>query len=70
MGRPVDAPWTEMKWFAALLELAAEVKTPLAKAAIELHNQDLQNCLCEYSKYAKVQDGTGVPKQLYRPGDG
>lgn len=32
-----------------------------------LDAQNFQNCLCEFSKYCRTKDGTGVPKQIYTP---
>jgi hypothetical protein len=29
-------------------------------------NQDLQNCLCEFSKYMRIKEGTGRSKRIYR----
>lgn len=30
-----------------------------------IHNQDLQNCLCEFDKYMRVRNGTGRSKRNY-----
>lgn len=54
--------WCEtlQSWRAVLIkELGAEYED------LTLH--DLQNGLCEVSKYAKVKDGTGRPRAKYRP---
>lgn len=67
MGVDSEATWRRGAWEEALGNLARAVKHPLAKVGIALHNQDLQNCLCEYFKWYKVRDG-GRPKQLYFPG--
>ena len=32
---------------------------------LNLHMQDFQNCLCEFSKYWRAHSGEGVPKQRY-----
>lgn len=29
-------------------------------------NQDLQNCLCEFSKYMRIKEGTGRSKRIYK----
>jgi hypothetical protein len=66
LGRPVTSPWDEVEWLSRLQDLSKEVAPHVKKWGMpELHNQDLQNCLCEYSKYAKVKDGTGRPRSLY-----
>jgi len=62
LGRAPDTPWREMDWRMVLEELAD-------KAAIKkfnLHNQDLQNCLCEFDKYERARLGEGTPKQIYK----
>lgn len=58
---PVDNPWNEAQWRLCLLDLANDKHIK----PFGLHNQDLQNCLCEYSKYSKALMG-GAPKQLYK----
>jgi alpha-glutamyl/putrescinyl thymine pyrophosphorylase clade 1 len=37
------------------------------KVPLNVHAQDLQNCLCEYDKWMRVQLKQGTPKQLYVP---
>jgi hypothetical protein len=37
------------------------------KLPLNLHAQDIQNCLCEFDKYMRVKLGQGTPKQLYVP---
>ena len=69
-GLPVKAgvstyPGTEAAWHDTLLELRKAVLPLLPKALRKLDAQNLQNCLCEFSKYAKVADG-GRPKQLFK----
>lgn len=65
-GRPVDTPWREDEFRATVLQLRDAVHRRLP-AWEPLTAQDVQNCLCEYSKYTKVVRGIGEPKQLYRP---
>lgn len=59
MGRDTDAPWREPEWYQCLMKLRTALK-------LDLHAQDLQNCLCEFDKYERVRLGEGRPKQLYR----
>jgi hypothetical protein len=59
-GRAVNESWTEDKWRAALTALQEKIKP------LEMHAQDLQNCLCEFDKYERVRLGEGEPKQIYR----
>lgn len=62
LGRPVEAPWKEVEWFAELQKLSKKV-SPLVKkwGMPRLHNQDLQNCLCETFKMVR-----GYGKERYR----
>jgi hypothetical protein len=69
MGKdPRTISWREKEWREALSELSVLVR-PVAKheGLPRLHNQDLQNCLCEFSKYARTVNGTGRPKQKFIP---
>ncbi len=61
MGRPVNAGMTEEKWYEEAHKLwkATEGKIP------KIHMADINNCLCEFSKYEKVRTGEGTPKQRY-----
>lgn len=44
--------------FKGLLSLIAQQVTPLLPAYVgKLHMQDLQNCMCEFSKYIRVIEG-------------
>lgn len=71
-GEPTESNKSNFKggeavWLETLLELRRQVLPQLPKALRKLDAQNLQSCLCEYSKYAKVVDGSGKPKQLFRP---
>jgi hypothetical protein len=66
LERPVDAPWREELWKAALGRLADDIAPLVRKARMEpLHNQDLQNCLCEADKMWRTQNGEGRPRATY-----
>lgn len=65
LGRNKDAPWTEEDWRHSLRRLQEETARPLGKE-LQLHAQDLQNCLCEHDKYMRVVLGEGRPRALYR----
>lgn len=66
-SRAMDAPWTEREWLVQLHLLQESINPILKNSGIEpLHAQDLQNCLCEMSKYEKVRLGLGRPRQIYR----
>jgi hypothetical protein len=67
LERPMDSPWPKGEWLFELQELNNLVTPMLDEIGIgRLHNQDLQNCLCELSKYEKVRLGMGRPRQIYR----
>ena len=58
LDRPIRAPWREGKWREALQELQSVVDPWVAAQGlprIAAHN--LQNCLCEFSKYSQAQNG-------------
>jgi hypothetical protein len=69
IGADIKSPWTLNGWRETLNELNDQVTPMLADAGIEkLHNQDLQNCLCEFSKFTKVARGLGRPRQIFKHG--
>ena len=65
--RDMDTPWPKGEWLMSLQALS-DLVTPMLKGygMDRLHNQDLQNCLCEWSKYTKVATGQGRPRQIFR----
>jgi hypothetical protein len=67
--KPMDQPWPKDEWLTQLIILSDVVNPLLGKRGIyRLHNQDLQNCLCEWSKYTKTACGLGRPRQVFRGG--
>lgn len=67
LGRAVDSPWREDEWRGALGRLRVVVQPMFAATGTEMvHNQDLQNCLCEWDKWERMRLGQGRPKQLYK----
>jgi len=67
LEQPMNQAWRKGEWLPALVELSNRVTPLLATYGMErLHNQDLQNCLCEFSKYTKVARGEGRPRQIFR----
>jgi len=66
LGRDFNKAWREDAWLNELCLLNTLVTPKLQTMGIgRLHNQDLQNCLCEFSKYTKVMYGWGRPRQVY-----
>lgn len=66
LGRDPDKGLSEAQFRHHLADLHDRVNRAL-KWEEPLTAQDLQNCLCEFSKYERTRLGTGVPKQLYFP---
>jgi len=57
--------WNQDSFNAALIKIRAEIVDKLSITDLTLH--DVQNCLCEYSKYCKVIFNEGAPRTLYKP---
>jgi hypothetical protein len=66
LGRDAKAPWTEDAWRGAFRKLREQIDSDLQRSGFDLSGQDLQNCLCEMSKYARALTGKGRPKQKFR----
>jgi hypothetical protein len=66
LNQPIEQSWNPKIWLKELGRLNEKVTPMLEAAGIErMHNQDLQNCLCEFSKYTKVVRGIGRPRQVF-----
>lgn len=65
LGRHVDCSWDEADWLRNLQQLHDELRPQLRAMKIRLHNQDLQNVLCETDKYLRVKLGEGKPRAKY-----
>jgi len=59
--RPVKKSQKEEVWLAELHELQFK----LSEDGIDIHAQDVQNCLCEFDKYMRTKSGEGRPKVRY-----
>ena len=68
LGRDPKSPWQEDDWRQKLNKLQVATAVHLRRAKIELHAQDLQNCLCEYSKWNRARLTGQMPKQRYGHG--
>jgi hypothetical protein len=67
LGLETANHWNMGDWGQAIKELQSKVNPLLEETGIDqLHAQDLQNCLCEYSKYTKTLWGLGRPRQIFR----
>lgn len=66
MGRSVNQNWKKDEWFVTLSGLRAAILPMIHAAGMPpLSAQDLQNCLCEFSKYEKARLGEGRLKNRY-----
>lgn len=64
-GRPVTSAQ-----FTVAIKECWELTRPLLRAELQdLHMQDFQNCLCEFSKYIRVKEEGGHARNRYHPGD-
>ncbi len=52
----------------ALAQAWEEVRPRLSPDLHNLHMQDFQNCMCEFSKYIRVKDGNGHVRNKYAAG--
>ena len=68
LGRDPKSPWQEDDWRQKLNKLQVATAVHLKRHKIELHAQDLQNCLCEYSKWNRARLTGQMPKQRYGHG--
>lgn len=53
-GRDKNTPWKEEDWYATLMDLHKRVNPIFPMPGMEIHAQDLQNCLCEFDKYERA----------------
>lgn len=67
LERPLNNNWKKGEWLKELTDLNQTISPILEEIGLgKLHNQDLQNCLCEFSKFTKTARGTGRPRQVFR----
>lgn len=66
MDAPPDKPWKEEAFRETLGLLRLKVNAKL-RWPEPLTAHDIQNCLCEFSKYERTRLGEGRPKQKYVP---
>lgn len=59
------AAWSQTEFNSALMQINEEIIDQLQIDDLTLH--DVQNCLCEYSKYCRAMLGEGKPKTIYYP---
>lgn len=64
-GRKPFAAWGQRDFNRALIVIRERVARELGITDLTLH--DVQNCMCEFSKYCRVVMGEGKPKTTYKP---
>lgn len=68
LGRPLDTPIDEAEWNYTLRDWRVEIIDALGGLPYhDLTLHDVQNCLCEYSKYVRVKEGGSPPRAKYQP---
>jgi hypothetical protein len=65
LSRGPSATWSQGAFNAELIRLRLEIIEHLKITDMTLH--DVQNCMCEFSKYCRTVLGEGVPKSTYKP---
>lgn len=64
-GRRPFAGWLQSDFNVALMQVRDRIKRELGLGDLTLH--DVQNVMCEFSKYCRVVLGEGKPKTVYTP---
>lgn len=64
-GRRPFAGWLQSDFNVALMEVNDRIKRELGIVDLTLH--DVQNVMCEFSKYCRVRLSEGKPKTVYQP---
>lgn len=67
LGLPLKTKHSEEEWCRQLIVWRQEIIDELGPAYDDVSLADVQNVCCEYSKYAKVLEGSGRPRSKYRP---
>jgi len=65
LNRAPFATWSQGAFNAELIRLRLEIIEHLKITDMTLH--DVQNCMCEFSKYCRAVLGEGKPKTTYQP---
>lgn len=64
LNLPMHHSWKQFDFNSALIQANTQIQTDLGIPDLTLH--DVQNTMCEFSKYAKAVLGLGTPKSTYR----
>lgn len=65
LNRTPNAGWTQENFNTELIKINLAVAEELEIEDLTLH--DVQNCMCEFSKYCRTVLGEGKPKSVYQP---
>jgi hypothetical protein len=65
LGRAPFATWKQKEFNAELSNVYGEIVDKLEIVDMTLH--DVQNCMCEFSKYCRAVLSEGKPKTTYQP---
>lgn len=65
LNRAPSAGWTQQAFNQELMKIRDSVVWQLEIGDLTLH--DVQNCMCEFSKYCRTVLGEGKPKTTYQP---
>lgn len=65
LNRAPNAGWTQEAFNSQLVGILDAVRDELDINDLTLH--DVQNCMCEFSKYCRTVLGEGKPKTTYQP---
>jgi hypothetical protein len=65
LGRAPFATWKQKEFNAELSNIFSHIIEHLEIVDMTLH--DVQNCMCEFSKYCRAVLGEGKPKTTYQP---
>ena len=64
LARPINRVWKQSEFNSSLIQASELIKEKLHISGLTLH--DVQNTMCEYSKYVKAVLGQGTPKSTYK----
>lgn len=67
LGRPLKSRFKDEEFCIYLQEIRSAIISELGPAYDSLTLHDVQNVMCEYSKYAKALLGEGRPRATYKP---
>jgi len=67
LGRELTKALPQSHAVHHMVKLRDQIVSKLGSQFGDMTLHDVQNCLCEYDKWARVKNGEGKPRSLYRP---